>query len=418
MENRIHHRPGMSRHKLQHLVVSAGVIRAGVIRAGVIRAGLISANLFLLPLSANAEAGVSANQITFGQSAALSGPSKDLGLAMRLGILAAFDEVNRQGGVSGRKLSLISKDDGYEPENAARNTREFIKSGEIYALIGNVGTPTAKASQPLATIHQVPFIAPFTGAAFLRRPELSNVINVRASYEQEAEAWARYAVDTKKLKRIAIFYQDDSYGHAGLDGLNKALERRNMKLIAKGTYHRNKLDVQSAVNEISLAKPEAVAMVGSYKACAEFIRRSKEAGVNGLFLNLSFVGSRSLSKALGSHKEGVIISEVVPNPQDSSLLTRKYRQALGGIAPSEQPGFVSLEGYIAGRLATDVLKRIDGKITREKFLSTLKQSRWFDIDGLKLQFGPNDNQGLDIVHLTVIEASGEIRSITDLTPIH
>jgi branched-chain amino acid transport system substrate-binding protein len=398
----------MSRHRLQHLVISAAAVSAG----------LISASLFLLPLKAHAEDGVSADQITFGQSAALSGPSKDLGLAMRFGILAAFDEVNRQGGVKGRKLRLISKDDGYEPEDAARNTREFIKSGEIFALIGNVGTPTAKASQPLTTIRQVPFIAPFTGAAFLRRSELSNVINIRASYEQEAEAWARYVVDSKKLKRIAIFYQDDSYGHAGLDGLNKALEKRNMRLVAKGVYHRNQLDVQGAVNEISLAKPEVVAMVGSYKACAEFIRRSKEIGVDGLFINLSFVGSRSLSKALGPHKEGVIISEVVPNPRDSSLVTRKYRQALGRTAPSEQPGFVSLEGYIAGRLVTDVIKRIDGKITRAKFLSTLKQSRWFNIDELKLEFGPGDNQGLDVVHLTIIEASGEIRSITDLAPIY
>lgn len=162
--------------------------------------------------------GVSDQRILFGQSAAFSGPAQELGISMRLGIQAAFHEVNRAGGVHGRRLELAVLDDAYEPEAAVANTQALIREQEVFALIGAVGTPTARAAVPVALDASVPYIAPFTGAAFLRDPMWSNVINLRASYNQETEEMVARLTEDMGIKRIAVLYQDDSFGRAGYRG--------------------------------------------------------------------------------------------------------------------------------------------------------------------------------------------------------
>ena len=133
------------------------------------------------------------------------------------GILASFSEANTVGGVNGHRLELVSYDDGYEPERAIANTKRLISEG-VFALIGEVGTPTSSAVQPIAAEGGVPFIGPFTGAAFLRNPSLGNVINVRGSYDQETEAWIERLTTDLGVSRIAILYQYDTFGRAGLSG--------------------------------------------------------------------------------------------------------------------------------------------------------------------------------------------------------
>jgi ABC-type branched-subunit amino acid transport system substrate-binding protein len=183
---------------------------------------------------AAAEDGVSSDTIVFGQAAPLEGPASALGLGMRAGILAAFEEINRAGGVHGRSLKLVSLDDGYEPDRSIAQTKKLIEEDKVFALIGPVGTPTSKAAQPIATAAHVPFIGPFTGAGFLRDPKLDNVINIRASYDAETEAWIKHLTEDLKVKKIAIFFQDDAFGRAGYDGVKKAMDKRGMQLVAEG----------------------------------------------------------------------------------------------------------------------------------------------------------------------------------------
>jgi ABC-type branched-subunit amino acid transport system substrate-binding protein len=188
----------------------------------------------LLATPVAAEDGVTADAIVFGQAAPLAGPAAALGLGMQAGIQAAFEEANRTGGVKGRKLKLVSLDDGYEPDRAIAQTKKLIDEDKVFALIGPVGTPTSKATQPLATAAHVPFIGAFTGANFLRDPKLDNVVNVRASYEAETEAWIAHLTEDLKIKKIAIFYQDDAFGRSGFDGVKKAMDKRGMQLAAEG----------------------------------------------------------------------------------------------------------------------------------------------------------------------------------------
>jgi len=366
---------------------------------------------------ANAEPGVFEDRIVFGQSAAFKGPAAALGLEMRQGILAAFEEANAAGGVHGRKLMLVSYDDGYEPNKAIANTKKLIREDRVFALIGEVGTPTSKAVQPIASDAGVPFIGPFTGAEFLRDPYKRTVINVRASYYQETETMVERLTKDLGVTRIAILYQDDSYGRAGLAGVELALDKRNLELVAEGTYKRNTTAVKTAVLSIRKGKPEAVIMIGADKPCAEFIRIARKVGIEAKFLNVSFVGSKALAKALGKAGEGVIVTQVVPFPEDTATpIVASYQKALKRSGTDGEPGFVSLEGYLVGRLTVSVLEALGETVTREAFLDKVATAGDFDLDGLALTYGPNDNRGLDQVFLTVIQSDGRFRAVDRLEP--
>jgi ABC-type branched-subunit amino acid transport system substrate-binding protein len=344
--------------------------------------------------------------ILFGQVAALSGPSSALGQGMRQGIEAAFSEANAAGGIHGRKLALLSRDDGYDPDRSLVETRRMIDQDKVFALIGAVGTPTATLTAPAARDAGVPFIAPFTGAAFLRDDRLANVINIRASYGAEAEAWIKHLTEDLGLHDIAIFYQDDSFGQDGLAGVKAALDKRGLELLAEATFERNTVAVRSALRTLRRAEPQAVVMVGSYKACAEFIRLARRSGFNPVFVNISFVGADALAADLGRDGDGIIVSQVVPFPRDTSLpVVAAYQAAQRAVDPRAQPGFVSLEGYLAGRLVVAALTRLGPNPTRADLLRIV-------IGGLTMQFGPGARAAP--VFLTVIQPDGTFRAVDHL----
>jgi ABC-type branched-subunit amino acid transport system substrate-binding protein len=356
-----------------------------------------------------ADDGVSRGQILLGQSCALTGPAQDLGRGMRAGLMAAFQQANKHGGVNGRTIKLITLDDGYEPDRAIVNTRKLINTDRVFLLIGEVGTPTSKAALPIAQKAGVPFFGPFTGAEFLRTPFKPLVINIRASYNQEMERLARYLVDEQGLSRIACFYQNDSYGRAGLRGIEEALARRDLKLAGTGTYERNTLAVKSGLLSIRRCNPQAVVMVGAYEPCAEFIKLAKKIGMGGAkFCNISFVGSKSLAEHLGPEGDGVVISQVVAYPFDESIpLVQDYTHAMETFQPEAERGFISLEGYMAGRTFIKAAAAAGPRLTRQGIIQALEDMGAVDLDGLVLRFGPQDHQGLDQVFLTVIR-DGEV----------
>jgi len=364
--------------------------------------------------AASADPGVSADKIVFGEAAAFEGPAAALGTGMREGIQAAFAEVNKAGGVNGRKLELISVDDSYEPTKSIEATKKLINDDKVFALLGPVGTPTSSATQPIATEAGVPFIAPFTGAEFLRNPFKPNVVNVRASYFQETEEMVERLTKDRGIKNIAILYQDDGYGRAGLAGVQKALEKRGMKLVSEGSYERNTIAVKAALLNIRKGNPEAVIMIGAYKPCAEFIKLARQVKLDAVFMNVSFVGSNALAKELGDAGKGVVITQVVPFPEDASVpLVASYQAALKAVDANAQPGFVSLEGYMAGRLVIEALKKVPGEPTRKALLDTILANS-FDLGGITLAYGKDDNQGMDQVFLTVIQGEGKFKPVKAL----
>jgi branched-chain amino acid transport system substrate-binding protein len=264
----------------------------------------------------------------------------------------------------------------------------------------------------------VPFVGPFTGAEFLRTPYKANVVNVRASYFQETETMVERLTKDLGITRIAILYQDDTFGRAGLEGVKRALAKRSMELAAEGTYERNTTAVKGAILSIKKGNPEAVIMVGAYKPCAEFIKLARQVKLNAVFVNISFVGSDALAKELGHDGAGVVVTQVVPFPRDPSVaVVARYQAALKLAKPDAQPGFVSLEGYMVGRLVVMALERIDGEITRVALLNAIAKTGTFDLGGVKLVYGPDNNRGSSQVFLTIIEADGTFKPVDRLARV-
>ncbi len=368
--------------------------------------------MLALALPALADEGVEESVVRFAQVAALEGPAGALGSGMREGILAAFEEANSAGGIHGRMVELESFDDGYEPDQSVAHVRSVIDGNAHLGFIGPVGTPTSQATQPVATEARMPFIGPFTGAGFLRDPALTNVVNVRATYNAETEAWIEHLVDELGMTSIAILYQDDGFGRVGLAGVTEALEKRGMTLAAEGTYTRNTVAVKSALLEIRKADPQAVVMVGAYKPIAEFIRLSKKLKFEPTFVNISFVGSDALAAELGSEGQGVIVSQVVPFPWDASLpVVAEYQAAIKAHDADAKPSFVTLEGYLVGRVALRALEAAGPELDRAAYLAALGDLGDFDVGGLQFDYGAGDNQGLDPVFLTRIAADGSFEKV-------
>ena len=376
---------------------------------------VVLAALLATAVPASAEDGVSADKIVFGQATALEGPASALGQGMKMGLEAAFAEINKAGGVKGRKLELKSVDDGYEPTKSIEAVKKLLEEDKVFAIAGTVGTPTAAATQPIATAAGAPFIGAFTGAEFLREPYKPLVLNIRASYFQETEAMVEHLTKDLGASKIAIMYQDDAFGQAGLAGVKKALDKRQMQLAGEGTFERNTVAVKTALLAIKKAEPHAVIMISPYKPAAEFIKLAKQIKLDATFVNISFVGSDALAKELGPVGAGVVITQVVPFPKDAAIpVVGRYQASLKANAPDAQPGFVSLEGYLVGRAIISALEKVSGDLTRQALIEAVQKAGTLDLDGFKLVYSPSNNRGSDQVFLTVIQPDGSFKAVDRL----
>jgi branched-chain amino acid transport system substrate-binding protein len=371
-----------------------------------------SAVLFTLMASlaavvpSHATPGVTPTTILLGQSAALSGPSSQLGTEMRDGAQAYFDYVNSKGGVNGRKIVMKTLDDGYEPERAAANTKELIHGEGVFALFGYVGTATSNASLPLVTKENLPFFAPMTGAQSLRAPFQPNIFNIRAGYVPEMEKIVEN-LEGMGVKKIAVFYQDDAYGKAGLDAVESALKKRNLAVMGTVTIERNNTNVTAAVAKIRAMAPPAVIIVTPYATSAAFIHAMRQNAVAlPYFWNISFVGSQSLANALGKEAPGVMISQVMPSPWNEKLALIKEYKKLYLTKPGRAQGFVSLEGFIAAKVFVEGLQGAGANPTRASFTRAIETMGPIDTGGFTVKFSPTNHNASDYVELTVIRNDG------------
>lgn len=353
-----------------------------------------------------AENGVTDKEIVIGQFAAISGPAAQLGLRMQLGMQTYFNALNAQGGVNGRTIKLLTRDDGYEPEKAAAAARALIREDKVFALAGSVGTPTGLAALPILTEEQVPLVGMFTGAQALREPFNRQVFHVRASYFDETERIVQH-LTTLGVKKIAVFYQNDAYGKAGLDGMVRALAKRQLKPVATATVERNSVDVAKSLEAILKSEPEAVVQIGAYKSCAAFIKQARGKGYGGQFFNVSFVGSKALADELGDAGQGVVISQVVPFPYaPNSPMVREYQQRMVE-AGQKEFDFSSLEGYLTARVLVEGLRRAGKNLTRDALISGLESMRDVNLGGFTINYSSKDHQGSSYTDLTIIGRNGK-----------
>jgi len=345
--------------------------------------------------------------IVLGQSAPFSGPAAQLGIQFHQGAKLYLDQYNATPGH--RDVQIKFLDDGYEPERCAANTKKLIED-EAFALFGYIGTPTSLAALPLAVNAKLPFIAPFTGAMALREPFHRNVFHLRASYNDETALIVKQLTHLG-LKKIAVFYQNDAYGKAGLDGVTLALSQLDLKPAALATVERNTVEVAAAVKTIVAAQPDAVVQVSAYKSCAAFIRQARKAGYGGTFYNVSFVGTQALADELGKDGAGVVVTQVVPSPYYAANgITREFNEAVKKSGGTVQSNFSSMEGYLAAKVLTEGLRRAPGKLTREGLVAGLESIDRQQFGGFEVSFSPRNHVASRFVELSMITGDGRIRT--------
>jgi ABC-type branched-subunit amino acid transport system substrate-binding protein len=369
-------------------------------------AALLLSIAALLPAPAGAQNGVFPDRIVLGQAAVFTGPAAQLGIQMRNGIKAYFDDVNAKGGVHGRRLELVTEDDRYEQAVAPGASRKLIEEHRVFALLGYVGTPTGVAHLPVVTQAQVPLVGMFTGAEVLRVPFNRYVFHVRASYYDETEKIVEQVLSTGGQK-ISVFYQDDAYGEAGRKGTELALERRRMKIHSTGTVERNTVKVEQAAKAIHGSQPDAVVMVSAYTSIAAFVREMQKLGSGATFYNVSFVGSKALADALGKDGIGVAISQVVPFPWGTAVPVVKEYQGLAKKAGFTDYNFSALEGFLTAKVMVEGLRRAGRNPTREGLVEALEKMSDVDLGGFFVSYSPKNRAGSRFVDLTIISRDGK-----------
>jgi len=375
---------------------------------------MLTRRRFSISLGALAAVGAPAvraqgERIVLGQSAPFTGPAAQLGIQFNRGAKLFFEQVNAQGGIGKRAIELVNLDDGYEPDRCAANTRKLIDD-DAFALFGYIGTPTSVAALPLATAAKVPFFGPFTGAMALRQPFNRYAFHIRASYNDETGLIVKQ-LTSLGLKKIAVFYQNDAYGKAGLDGVVLALGALNMKPVALATVERNSVDVAASVKTLVAAAPDAIVQIGAYKACAAFIRTAQKAGYGGTFYNVSFVGTQALADELGKDGAGVVVSQVMPSPYNTARpIAREFVDAVKKAGADYQANFSSMEGYLAAKVMVEGLRRAGGKPAREGLVAGLESLGSQSFGGFSVSFSPTDHVASSFVELSMLMGDGRVRT--------
>jgi len=360
--------------------------------------------------------------LIFGMSADFSGSNREIGREMQLGIQTYFHEANKNGGVNGHPLELIALDDRYEPEPAKANFVDLVENRNAFAIIGSVGTPTAKAAIPLALEKSTLFFGPFSGAGILRKdPPDRYVFNYRASYQEETTALIRYFVSVRGIppNGIAVFSQNDSYGDDGFRGVVRTLREFGVEEqdILHVRYERNEFQLDEAVSQV-LAKPDAakaIVIIGTYRQASRFITAVRTEQPQTLFASVSFVGARALAEAFREVDpklaEGVVISQVVPFYGSNATGVIRYRNCLEDFAPNQRPSFVSLEGYIAAKILVTALRRSD-KLETEAVIDTLESMQNLDLGtGSILSFSPSRHQASHKVWAVVMDEKAQFKEL-------
>ena len=349
--------------------------------------------------------GVSENEILIGSCSALEGPSHFLGVETVTGAKAYFNLINDEGGVNGRKLKLISADDSYDPAKT-QACFDHLMSEKVFAMGFFVGTPTAVKYVPMADSAKIPLVGLFTGAQTLYVPLRHWIVNVRASYFDETREQVDGLWKTLGYKRIGVIYPDDAFGAAVLEGVKIALKGHGAEPAAMASYQRQTSQVGGAIDTVRAANPEAVVVVGPANTVAPILKQAHAKGWKPLFLTVSFVGTDELISEAGADAEGAVITQVVPPyymTEEKSVAL--YRRALGKYFPSEQPNFVSLEGFVDAMVMVEGLKRAGKDLTREGLIRAIESIHDHDLGlgpQLKLNYSAKEHKGFDHVIPTVV----------------
>lgn len=357
--------------------------------------------------AALAEPGVTSDTITLGQSTTLTGPLGDLGQEVLKGAKVYFDALNARGGVNGRSVKLVSKDDAYDSKKTVEITEAFIAGDATFALFSPFGTANNEALLPLAQKADMPVLTPYTGASSVRSKKMAGVYNLRASYADEVERQVEHLA-TLGTTRIAIAYQNNAFGKEVLAAATDAMERRKLKFLMAVAVDTSASDASAATDKLLGTSPEAVLLALAGKPAIEVIRNVNQRRRGLPMYALSVLATPGNLRALGTDGTGVTVTQVVPFPANTTIpMVREYHQAMVAAGITEF-SHLSLEGYLNAKLATEGLRRAGRNLTREALVSAMDAMRSYNLGGMEVSFGQGAASGSHFVELTMVNKQGKL----------
>jgi ABC-type branched-subunit amino acid transport system substrate-binding protein len=369
------------------------------------RFGVFIAAAFALAGSAFAENGVTKDEIVIGQTTALSGPLAELGKDTSIGANAYFSYINAKGGVNGRKIKLITLDDGYNTERGVANAKKLIEEEKVFALFNNISTPTNMALIPILEKYGVPNFAPYTGAESIRTPFNKLIFHVRAGYKEEIEATIRH-LDIRGINRLAVVYQNNAFGKGGLANVAQILEKNQVKLVGSAPVEADASDVEKAANAIYPRKPNAILLITAGKSTLEFVKAYNRFGPGIQYCMLSVMGTQATVNALGPERSGAVVSQVMPFPfSATSGITMKYQSVMKQLGIKGY-SFASMEGFVSAMVLVEGIKRAGKNPTRESLIAGLESMHDYDLGDFFVSFGPGRHTGSRYVDMTAMTREG------------
>ncbi len=366
------------------------------------------AGAVLLSAAESASAAGGDAPILIGQSVALTGPLGELGQEMNRGAQACLAQVNKQGGVFGKRLQLLTVDDAYDKARTEENVRRLVEQDGVFALLSVMGTPNNELVLPYIHSKRVPYVAPFTGAASVRKAEYDTVFHVRASYADEARKIVQHLA-TVGIVKVSIVQQNNSFGRDVAEGLAVALAAAKLKPLALVTVENSAADAQGAAEKALQPNPTVVILATAGKATVEVIQAIQKQRHGTSMYALSVMGTRGAVKSLGADGVGVVVSQVMPFPWNAAnLLVKTYQEAVGAQGVTEY-SYLGLEGCLNALVLVEGLRRSGANPTRARLVNTLAGMRQFELGGLPLGFGNRPYAASPYVELSIITSSGRFR---------
>lgn len=351
--------------------------------------------------------GVTANSVTIGQTGVFSGPSAGPALQFRVGAQIFFDALNAKGGIYGRKIQLISHDDKFNPKLGAENTQTLLEKNKVFALFGYVGTGSIMASMPLVNEHHVPIVGAMAGTEVLRGTNMGLIFHTRASYANEIEKML-IQLKTTGVSNIAVVYEDDPFGKAGMQSAKIAFERQGVKPLIEQPFDVSKLDALGPVAEkVAKRQPTVIILITAGKPTTAFIQAYLKTDAPAQFFGISVISAEALVADLGENAHGIVISQVAPSPFRGSLPIAKEFLNAAQKAQSKDLSYNSIEGYITAKVFAEALQRTGKDPTREKLISALESMHNLDLGGYVIDFGNTKRAGSDYVDLSIIGKGGQ-----------
>lgn len=365
--------------------------------------------LLLVGLNANpacAESGVTDSEILVGSSVSASGPLGPLGTGIRDGAAAYFEQVNKQGGVAGRKIKFIALDDAYVVDRTVANVKKLINDEHVFALLGLTGTPSVMAAIPIASAASVPLFGPFTGATEIRKDFNRYLFTVTASYSEEMEKIVEH-ITTFGIHKIAVVYLNNSFGKSGLAGVEQAMHKRNLKVLGAAPVEANSSDIKAAADAMAKIEPQVIIMSTAGKVSADFIKEYKARALNAQFYCLSVTSNAQLSNVLGPNSRGIAVTQTMLFPWSATSKLVKDYQGVMKSAKRTDYSYASMQGFLSAKVFVEGLRRVGRDLSREKLITSLEGMSHVDIDGYQVSFSPSNHHGSKFVDITVLSKDGK-----------